>query len=424
MEEKLMKNLRFIIFCGLILIISGNILLAQRPQTIPKKNIEKFTLASFPRTTVAGDSIEVIVIMEIPNFTLQYIKKDINFVANYEAVIALQTKKGKQIGREVWRDSIVVSDYSLSNSILKNKTLMISFNVPSGKYKVVGSLLDLDTKNSGEKTIKLNLSDYEKNHFLHVPILVLNAKGSWGFGENLIPAVHNSAFNIDNGLTFYLSGKVLPKSYTLKTQFLDKNDKVLFEKIITDTSKNGIFKHFINISKEHIEGIGIIVKTELSQGEYSTEKIKTIIVRKAGISHTISNIDEALQQMKYILDSKERSEVKKVSAKNREDLFKKLWKRRDPTPDTTVNELMDEYYKRVAYGNIHFDSFVDGWETDMGMIYIIFGAPDDIERSVLSQVQNTSEIWYYYQIQESFKFIDKDGFGNFRLTTPFLGYRR
>ena len=419
-----MRNSKFIILCGLMLILSGNILFAQRQQQIQKKNIEKFTLASFPRTSIAGDSIEVIVIMEIPNFTLQYVKNDTNFVANYEAVIALQTKKGKQIGREVWRDSIVVSDYSLSNSILKNKTLMISFNVPSGKYKVVGSLLDLDTKNSGEKTIKLNLSDYEKNHFLHVPILLLNAKGSWGFGENLIPAVHNSAFNIDNGLTFYLSGKVLPKNYTLKTQFLDKNDKILFEKIINDTSKNGIFKHFINIPKEHIEGIGIIVKTELLQGKYSTEKNKTIIVRKAGISHLISNIDEALQQMRYILDSKERSEVKKNTSQKKEKLFKKLWKRRDPTPDTTVNELMDEYYKRVAYANIHFDSFVDGWETDMGMIYIIFGAPDDIERSVLSQVQNTTEIWYYYQIQESFIFIDKDGFGNFRLSTPFLGYKR
>jgi len=419
-----MRNLKFISIYGLILILSGNILFAQRQQQIPKKNIEKFTMSSFSRTTVNGDSVEVIVIMEIPNFTLQYVKKDTNFVANYEAVIALQTKKGVQIGREVWRDSIVVKDYSLSNSILKNKTLMISFNIPSGKYKVVGNLLDLDTKNSGEKIIKLNLSDYDKKHYLHMPILLLNAEGNWGFGKDLIPAVHNSAFNIDNGLTFYLSGKVLPKNYTLKTQFLDKNEKILFEKIITDTSKNGIFKHFINLPKEYIEGIGIEVKTKLVQGKYSTEKNKTIIVRKAGISHLISNIDEALHQMRYILDSKERSEVKKASAQKKEGLFKKLWKRRDPTPDTTINELMDEYYKRVAYANIHFDSFVDGWETDMGMIYIIFGAPDDIERSILSHEQNMTEIWHYYQIQESYVFIDNDGFGNFRLAMPFLGYRR
>jgi len=419
-----MRNLRILLIYGLIILLSGNIVLAQRQQQTPKKNIEKFTLSSFPRTTIVGDSLEILVIMEIPNYTLQYVKNDTNFVANYEAIIALQTNKGKQIGREVWRDSIVVNDYKLSNSVLKNKTLMISFKVPSGKFKVVGSLLDLDTKNSGKKTIKLNLSDYDKKHYLHVPILLINAEGNWGFGTDLIPAVHNSAFNIDNGLTVYLSGKVLPIHYTLKTQFLDKNNKLLFEKLITDTSKNGIFKHFINIPKERIEGIGIKVKTELSQGKYSTEKTKTIIVRKAGISHLISNLDEALIQMRYILDAKERSELKKTSSQKKEALFKKLWKRRDPTPDTMVNELMDEYYKRVAYANIHFDSFIDGWETDMGMIYIIFGAPDDIERSVLSQVQNTTEIWYYYQIQESFIFIDKDGFGNFRLSTPFLGYKR
>ena len=110
--------------------------------------------------------------------------------------------------------------------------------------------------------------------------------------------------------------------------------------------------------------------------------------------------------------------------KNREELFKKLWQRRDPSPDSDINELMNEYYKRVAYSNIHFDSYVDGWETDMGMIYIIFGAPDDIERTILPQMQNSAEVWHYYRIQKSFTFIDSDGFGHYQLTTPYLGYRR
>ena len=418
-----MRKLYTILLFSLLLIFNGNIILAQRQQ-IPKKNIEKFSLSAFTRTVNVGDSLEVLIYMRIPNFTLQYVKIDSNFIARYEAVIALQTKKGKQIGREVWRDSIIVNDYNFTNSITKNKTLMISFVVPSGKYKIVVSLLDLDTKNSGENKIKLNLSDYDKNHYLHAPILLDKSEGDWGFGDGLIPAVHNSTFDIDNGLTFYLSGKVLPGKYTLNTQFLDKNGKLLFEKTITDTSQTGLFTHKINLPKERIEGISITIKTELVQDKYSTEKSQKIVIRKAGISHLISNLDEALQQMRYILDSKERREIKKVSTKKREELFKKLWKRRDPTPDTAVNELMNEYYKRVAYANIHFDSFVDGWETDMGMIYITFGAPDDIERSVLSQIQNTTEIWYYYRIQESFIFVDTDGFGHYRLSTPFLGYRR
>lgn len=416
-----MRKFKTILLFGLLFIFNGNMTLAQRQ--IPKKNIEKISLSAFTRTVNVGDSLEVLIYMQIPNFTLQYVKIDTNFIARYEAVIALQTKKGKQIGREVWQDSIIVNDYNSTNSITKNKTLMISFNVPSGKYKVVASLLDLDTKNSGENKIKLNLSDYDKNHYLHTPILLDKSEGNWGFGEGLIPAVHNSTFDIDDGLTFYLSGKVLPRKYTLNTQFLDKEGKILFEKIITDTSQTGIFKHIINLPKEYIKGISIKVKTELIQDKYSTEKTKKIVIRKAGISHLISNLDEALRQMRYILDSKERREIKKVSTKKIEELFKKLWKRRDPTPDTAVNELMNEYYKRVAYANIHFDSFIDGWETDMGMIYIIFGPPDEIDRFMIQQRQEPYETWHYYRIQESFIFVG-DNFGHYRLSTPFFGYQR
>ncbi len=417
-----MRKFNTILFLCFLLIFNGNMALAQRKQ-IPKKNIEKFSLSAFTRTTNVGDSLEVLIYMLIPNLTLQYVKIDTNFIARYEAVIALQTKKGKQIGREVWQDSIIVNDYNSTNSITKNKTLMIPFNVPYGKYKVVGSLLDLDTKNSGENKIKLDLSDYNKTHYLHAPILLDKSEGSWGFSDKVIPALQNSTFNIDDGLTFYLSGKVLPGEYTLNTQFLAKNDEVLFEKTITDTSPTGIFKQIVILPKEHIKGIGINVKTELVQDKFSTIKTKEIILLKTGISHLISNLDEALQQMRYILNSKERTEIKNVSSKKREELFKKLWKGRDPTPATAVNELMNEYYKRVAYANIHFDSYIEGWETDMGMIYIIFGPPDEIERFMLQQRQYPYERWQYYRIQEAFTFLG-DSFGHYRLTTPFLGYKR
>lgn len=418
-----MRKSKIILLLSLLSIFIGNIALAQRQQRIPKKNIEKFSLSAFTKTVNAGDSLEVLIYMQIPNFTLQFVKLDTNYIARYEAVIALQTKKGKQIGREVWQDSIIVSNYNSTNSILKNRTLMVSYYIPSGKYKVVASVLDLDTKNSGENIIKLNLSEYDKNHYLHDQILLDKSHGNWGFGDGLIPAMHNSTYDVDDGLTFYVSGKVLPGIYTLNTQFINKAEKILFEKTITDSSKTGIFNYTVNLPAEHIEGIGIIIKTELIQGKYSSEKIKIIIIRKAGISHLISNLEDALQQMRYILTADERREIKKVSTKKREELFKNLWKYRDPTPDTAVNELMNEYYKRVAYSNMHFESFRDGWETDQGMIYIIFGPPNEIDRYLLQQRQEPFETWQYYRIQESFTFVG-DNFGHFRLTTPFLGYHK
>ncbi len=282
MEEKLMKKFNIILILYFLFISNGNMIFAQK-QRNPKKNIENFSLSAFTRTVNVGDSLEVLIYMRIPNFTLQYVKNDSNFIARYEAVIALQTKKGKQIGREVWQDSIIVNGYNFTNSIAKNKTLMISFTVPSGKYKVVANLLDLDTKNIGENKIKLNLPDYSKNLYLHDPILLDKSDGNWGFDDGFIPAIQNNTMDIDDGLTFYLSGKVLRREYTLNTQFLDKNEKLLYEKTITDTSQTGIFKHIVILPKKHIKGIDINVKTELVQGKYSTEKNKKILITKAGL---------------------------------------------------------------------------------------------------------------------------------------------
>jgi len=417
-----MRYIKKYILFGFLVIFIVNMTFAQ--QQIPKKNIERFSVSTFTKTTVVGDSLDIFIFMQVPYFTLQYIKVDTTFTARFEAVIALQTKKGSQISRKVWQDSIIVKDYNSTNSITKSEILMMSSRIKSGKYKIVARLLDLDTKKSGENIIKLDFSDYDNAIYLNEPVLLEKMDGNWGFGEGLIPALSSGTFNINDGLNFYLSGKVKLGEYVLKTQFFDKDEVVLFENTIIDTSKTGIFNHIIKLPSEDIKKIGIKVQSELVQGKYSTEKIKNIIIHKAGISHLVTNLDDALQQMRYLLNSKEKAEVKKVSPKKREELFKKLWKRRDPTPHTIENELMNEYYRRVTHANANFDSFIDGWETDMGMIYIIFGPPDDIERTILPQGRNTTEIWYYFRIQESFTFTDVDGFGNYRLTTPFLGYRR
>ena len=108
--------------------------------------------------------------------------------------------------------------------------------------------------------------------------------------------------------------------------------------------------------------------------------------------------------------------------KNKENLFYSLWKDMDPTPETEHNELMDEYYKRVSYANENFDGWKDGWETDRGMIYILFGPPDQVERTNPSMSNSTLyQIWTYNRINKQFIFKDQNGFGDFRLDSPFNG---
>ena len=67
-------------------------------------------------------------------------------------------------------------------------------------------------------------------------------------------------------------------------------------------------------------------------------------------------------------------------------------------------------------------SWKEGWETDFGMIYILFGPPDEIQRSNATST-NTSiyQAWYYNRLNKQFVFRDQNGIGDFKLDKPFIG---
>lgn len=52
-------------------------------------------------------------------------------------------------------------------------------------------------------------------------------------------------------------------------------------------------------------------------------------------------------------------------------------------------ELIRVYYNRVVYSNLYFTTSREGWKTDRGMIFILFGPPDRIRSG------GSEERWYY-----------------------------
>ncbi len=58
-------------------------------------------------------------------------------------------------------------------------------------------------------------------------------------------------------------------------------------------------------------------------------------------------------------------------------------------------ELIRIYYNRVVYSNLYFTSNKEGWKTDQGMIFILFGPPSRI------QMTGNGERWYYFARRKS-----------------------
>jgi GWxTD domain-containing protein len=55
-------------------------------------------------------------------------------------------------------------------------------------------------------------------------------------------------------------------------------------------------------------------------------------------------------------------------------------------------KLIKTFYQKVEYANRSFTSYKEGWKTDRGMIYIIFGKPDGVYR------HNDQEEWDYENV--------------------------
>ena len=146
---------------------------------------------------------------------------------------------------------------------------------------------------------------------------------------------------------------------------------------------------------------------------------RTFLVRWRGIPQGVKDLDEAIDQIQYIAKDSELSYIKAgATPEERQKRFLEFWKQKDPNPNTPRNEKMEEYYARVEYANKHFAHYTVGWRTDMGMVYIMFGAPNNVDRHPFDRDAKPYEIWSYYELNHQFIFVDETGFGDYRLITP------
>jgi GWxTD domain-containing protein len=75
--------------------------------------------------------------------------------------------------------------------------------------------------------------------------------------------------------------------------------------------------------------------------------------------------------------------------------------------------LLKKYYGRVQEANKLFTSYVEGWKTDRGMVYVIFGAPNNVLKTKNSETWNYGEVGNTNYISFSFNkvsnpFTDND----------------
>jgi GWxTD domain-containing protein len=248
----------------------------------------------------------------------------------------------------------------------------------------------------------------------------MELKGEWGFSSDKIPTKGFRVREIGDGITLKISGLIKNESYTLAV-ILDADE--LVDTLFFSEKIDGFDEYFnqsIFIPSEKLNNIKNNFNIILKQGKNVIEENVNFSIYKAGFSSSIKDIDIALNQMKYMLDNNQLLLIRSYNKAEKENFFNQTWKAKDPTPSTEYNELMEEYFNRVSYTIEHFDGWEAGWKTDRGMVYILFGAPDEINSfNSNNNLNKIRQVWVYRKIGKEFSFIDQNGFGDYRLDSPF-----
>jgi GWxTD domain-containing protein len=140
-------------------------------------------------------------------------------------------------------------------------------------------------------------------------------------------------------------------------------------------------------------------------------------------------------QVPDIITDAERRAFLELGTEEERDQFKEIfWRNRNPDPESPVNPVREEHYRRLAYADEHFASGIPGRKTDRGHIYIIWGPPDEIESHPTGGTYDRSpqqgggsstayawESWRYRHLEGigeniEIEFVDPTGSGEYHIT--------
>lgn len=135
-----------------------------------------------------------------------------------------------------------------------------------------------------------------------------------------------------------------------------------------------------------------------------------------------------------ITDAEKRAFLELGTEEERGQFREQFWRDRNPEPDSPVNAVREEHYRRLIYADEHFASGIPGRKTDRGHIYIIWGPPDEIEshptggtydRPMEQGGGSTTtypwELWRYRHLEGigeniEIEFVDTTGTGEYHIT--------
>ncbi|MCB1059246.1 MAG: GWxTD domain-containing protein [Calditrichaeota bacterium] len=407
--------------CLVALTLISSLAVAQRPRFGEDQEPRGFRCRTGQRLSPVPDSALVFVAISVPYDNLTFVRGvESGFVSHFGASFVIIDDDDRLAAERDLDMDVYTESFKETNSRTLNAVRTEEFYIAPGDYKVSVTITDHETKRKRRWSGKV--SAVIMDSLLSVSDLYWVDSDTVLDSQNTPRVIENFSNREEPATVAIDLVSAAPESLQITWRVTGEDG----DTAATQTEKilpSGEVEHFeYSVVMQNLPVQKYTVEFEaLGDGRREARTV-TFNVNIPGIPASINDLGEAIRQVKYIGSAEENRRLRSASTADREQLFREFWKRRDPTPETQRNELMEEYYYRVELANEKYSTNRPGWETDRGRIFIMYGEPSDIERHPFESGSRPYEIWYYHNINRRFVFVDYTGFGDYTLSGPQLGY--
>lgn len=413
-------------FIGMLMIPSSLIAQADMLRAV-NQTVPTFFFDALSYASDRSQKSRLDVYVQVPYEELRFVKQGDVYVARYDVTMAVYLTDQRLVQERTWTVDVRTSDFAQTTS---NKTYSLtqrSFEIDPGTYQVSLEVQDQDSRKTSRVRKAMVVTDFKKDSLSLSDIMLVNRVSVANDRKSIVPNISGNIAQLGEGFFVFFEIYNGPPSDSLELILRIQNAKRenIYERSHTEATPTSKTQAFLKIENLHLPvgtyfvTVEALPRDEQRRGVVRATTSRTFSVRWTDIPLTITDIDKAIEQLRYVARPSDMDYMREGNdAEEKKRRFLEFWAKRDPDPRTPRNELMEEYYQRVDYATKNFSHYIEGWRTDMGMVFIRFGPPDNIERRPFEMNAKPHEIWYYYQLNREFIFVDETGFGDYRLRYP------
>ncbi len=400
------RTVAFLAICG----IAGGSNLASLSQGDIRFGIDT---ALFNYTGTGSLGLEIYQQLDIEQFSM-----DQDSMARFSTLIVLISGNGDTVAVDQWNSETI---WAQNRSVVNSTVLAVT----PGEYVLNVVVTDVGNGREGQLSRSVEIESPENLSEIELAKAIVPAQeGSFNplrKGELIIYPAASGSFTLPGEHTLYYYVEIYGAggcTLRMRSQLQTYTGEIIFARpwvplTVPDGADAIGLVDSLDLSVVRNSGLHRVILATVIQGDtLEVEKLLMVGREAEFISESGEESPEEVTVLPYpehfrlILSSRKLDIYDNLDEDAAIRFYSAYWQDR--------TEQRQQFETRCSESERYSSTFRDGWETDRGRVYVIYGPPDDIEAVLFQGGLYPYEIWFYHEgMNERFVFADRRGTGEY-----------